>query len=76
MINGKPYKALKYESILKEQLLINQLTQGGISIEETNNMPIPDRKILLTTLQKVEEDKKIKRMELMEKRKQQKSKRR
>lgn len=57
IIKGKPYKVWRYEEILKEQLLIGVLSKGAISIEDTNNLPINDRRILLSTLQKAEEDK-------------------
>lgn len=59
---GKPYKVWRYEEILKEQLLISVLSKGGVSLEDTNNLPINDRRILLTTLQKAEDDK-AKRLE-------------
>ena len=61
-IKGRPYNSVKYEDILKEQLLIAYLSKGAITITETNNMPINDRKTLLHTLQQAEEAKK-KRME-------------
>ena len=54
---GKPYKVWKYEEVLKEQLLIGVLSKGAVSLEDTNNLPINDRRILLTTLQKAEDDK-------------------
>ena len=50
MVNGKPYHSYKYEQILKEQLLIAYLSKGAITITETDDMPINDRKILLTTI--------------------------
>ena len=62
IIKGKPYKVWRYEEILNEQLLIGVLSKGAISLEDTNNLPINDRRILLTTLQKAEEDK-AKRLE-------------
>lgn len=43
--------------MLKEQLLIGVLSKGAVSLEDTNNLPINDRRILLTTLQKAEDDK-------------------
>lgn len=62
-------KFQKYEYILKEQLLIAYISKGAITITETNDMPIHDRKILLQTLRQIEEDKKKKLDELREKRK-------
>ena len=59
---GKPYKVWRYEEILKEQLLIGVLSKGAVSLEDTNNLPINDRRILLSTLQKAE-DEKAKRLE-------------
>jgi len=43
-------------------LIIGILSKGAISLEDTNNLPINDRRILLTTLQKAEDDK-AKRLE-------------
>ena len=51
--------------MLKEQLLIGVLSKGAVSLEDTNNLPINDRRILLNTLQKAENDK-IKRLEDMQ----------
>jgi hypothetical protein len=65
IINGKPYKVWKYEEVLKEQLLIGVLSKGAVSLEDTNNLPINDRRILLNTLQKAENDK-IRRLEDMQ----------
>ncbi len=48
--------------MLKEQLLIGVLSKGAVSLEDTNNLPINDRRILLTTLQKAEDDK-VRRLE-------------
>ena len=64
IINNKPYKVWKYEEILKEQLLIGFLSQGSCQAEFTNNLPINDRRILLTTLQRVESEKAKKREEI------------
>lgn len=70
MVNGKqPYNSYKYEQILKEQLLIAYLSKGAITITETDDMPINDRKILLNTLRQTEEARKKKIEELQEKRK-------
>ncbi len=66
MIKGQPYSSWKYEQILKEQLLISYLSKGAISITDTNKMPINDRNVLLTTLRKIEEDKR-KRLEELKK---------
>ena len=54
-----------YDQILREQLLISYLSEGAITITETNEMPIHDRKVLLTTLQQADEAKK-KRLKEME----------
>lgn len=69
MIKGRPYSSLQYEDILKEQLLIAYLSKGAITITETSNMPINDRKILLHTLQQAEEAKRKHMEELKEKQK-------
>lgn len=58
MINGRPYSSYKYEQVLKEQLLIAYLSKGAVTLSETNDLPINDRKILLNTLRQVEEEKK------------------
>lgn len=62
IINGKPYKVWKYEEILKEQLLIGILSKGACPINVSNDLPVNDRRILLKTLQQVEEEK-AKRLE-------------
>ena len=62
IINGKPYKVWKYEEILKEQLLIGILSKGACPINVSNELPVNDRRILLNTLQQVEEEK-LKRLE-------------
>lgn len=56
-IKGQPYKSWRYEEVLKEQLLIGVLSKGAISLDDTNKLPINDRRILLSTLQKAEDDK-------------------
>lgn len=56
-IEGKPYKVWKYEEVLKEQLLIGILSKGACPIDTTNDLPVNDRRILLSTLQKVEKEK-------------------
>lgn len=58
-----------YEQILKEQLIIAYLSKGAVTLTETNDMPINDRRILLATLQQAEEDKK-KRLEELKQQKQ------
>ena len=68
IINGKPYSAWRYEEIIKEQILITFLSQGGISLNDTRNLPINDRRIILNTLRKVSEDKKKQYEEAKEKR--------
>jgi hypothetical protein len=69
IINGKTYSAWRYEEIVKEQILITLLSQGGISLNDTRNLPINDRRIILNTLRKVSEDKKKKFEEAKERRK-------
>ena len=64
IIEGKPYKVWRYEEVLKEQLLIGILSKGACTVDTTNDLPVNDRRILLTTLQKVEDEKK-KRLEEM-----------
>lgn len=61
-INGKPYKVWRYEEVLKEQLLIGILSKGACPINVSNDLPVNDRRILLNTLQQVEEEK-AKRLE-------------
>lgn len=74
-VNGKPYKSYKYEQVLKELLLIAYLSKGAITVTELNELPINDRKILLTTLRQTEEAKKKKLEELQDKRRMQKFRR-
>lgn len=62
IIDNKLLKVHKYEEVLKEQLMIGILSKGAIGLSDTNNLPVNDRRILLTTLQKAEEAK-AKRME-------------
>lgn len=64
IINGKPYKVWKYEEVLKEQLLIGILSKGACPINVTNDLPVNDRRILLTTLQQVSEERQ-KRLETL-----------
>lgn len=61
---GRPYRYTQYEEILKEQLLITLLSKGGVTISETADMPIVDRKIILKTLQDIETKKAEKREQL------------
>ena len=68
IINGKPYCVWKYEEVLKEQLLITFLSQGGISLEDTRHLPINDRRILLSTLRQVSDEKRKRFEEAREKR--------
>lgn len=58
MINGQPYSFYKCDQILKEQLLIAYLSNGAITITETDKMPIHDRKVLLNTLRQAQEERK------------------
>ena len=64
IINGKSYKAYKYEEVLKEQLLIGFLSDGIVSINDTNELPVNDRRILLSTLQKIKDEERKYREEL------------
>jgi hypothetical protein len=54
-IHNLPYKSYKYENVLKEQLLIAYLSKGAVTISEVADMPIPDRKIILSTLRQVQD---------------------
>jgi hypothetical protein len=56
-------------------MLIGVLSKGAITIQDTNDLPINDRRILLSTLQKAE-DEKAKRMEELRNMKPAKSNRR
>jgi hypothetical protein len=69
MINGRPYSSYKYEQVLKEQLLIAYLSKGAVTLSETNDLPINDRKILLNTLRQVEEEEKKRIQEIKDARK-------
>jgi len=55
--------------VLKEQLLIAYLSKGAVTLSETNDLPINDRKILLNTLRQVEEEKKKRIQEIKDARK-------
>lgn len=55
IIHNLPYKSYKYEQTLKEQLLIAYLSKGAVTISEVADMPIPDRKIILSTLRQVQD---------------------
>lgn len=66
MIKGQPYGTYMYDQILKEQLLISYLSEGAVTITETNEMPIHDRRVLLETLQQAEEAKKKRIKEIEE----------
>ena len=68
IVNGQPYGFYMYDQILKEQLLVAYLSNGAITITETDNMPIHDRKTLLATLQQAEEAKKKRLKEIEEER--------
>lgn len=62
IIEGKPLKVWKYEEVLREQLLIGLLSKGAATVDTTNDLPVNDRRILLTTLQDIE-TKKHKKLE-------------
>lgn len=64
IIDGQPYSFFRYEQILKEQLLIAFLSKGAVTLTETNDLPIHDRKILLDTLRQADEERKKKLEEL------------
>lgn len=68
LIENKPLTVLKYEEILKEQLLIGMLSEGAVTLSETNDLPVNDRRILLTTLQKVKEERAERIKEMREQR--------
>lgn len=68
MIEGKPLSVIKYEEVLKQQLLIGILSKGAVPLDATNDLPVNDRRILLTTLQKVEDEKRQRYEELKQQR--------
>lgn len=69
LIEGKPLNTLKYEEVLKEQLLIGILSEGAVPLSSTHDLPVNDRRILLTTLQKIKEERNEKIKEMKEARK-------
>lgn len=69
MIEGQPYSFYKFQQIRKEQLLIALLSKGAVTVSETDNMPIHDRKLLLNTLRQMEEEKKKKLEEIKQNKK-------
>ena len=66
IIDGKPYKVWKYEEVLNEQLLIAMLSKGACTVDTTNYLPVNDRRILLKTLQKAEQEKQKRYEEMKE----------
>lgn len=76
IIDGQPYSFFRYEQILKEQLLIAFLSKGAVTLTETNDLPIHDRKILLDTLRQADEERKKKLEELEQSKKLRRSSRR
>ena len=64
IIDGQSYSFFRYEQILKEQLLIAFLAKGAVTLTETNDLPIHDRKIILDTLRQADEERKKKLEEL------------
>jgi predicted transposase YdaD len=76
MIDGQPYSFYRFEQIRKEQLLISYFSKGAITISETDDMPIHDRKLLLNTLRQAEEERKKKLDELKQSRQYRKPRRR
>lgn len=75
MIKDKPLTVIKYEEVLKEQLLIGILSKGAVTLSETNDLPVNDRRILLTTLQKAEDEKRQRIEEMKQKHATKRSKR-
>lgn len=69
LIEGKPLTTHKYEEVLKEQLLIGMLSEGAVTLSDTQDLPVNDRRILLTTLQRVKEERAERIRELREQKK-------
>lgn len=69
LIEGKPLTTHKYEEVLKEQLLIGMLSEGAVTLSDTQDLPVNDRRILLTTLQRVKEERAERIKELREQKK-------
>ena len=65
-IDGRPYKSYMYEKVLKEELLIAYLSKGSTSVSEIDEMPINDRRILLSTLRQADDERKKKIAERQE----------
>ena len=57
IIDGISLKVRKFNDILDEQTTIALLSQGAISISETNNMPASDRRRILNNLLEIENKK-------------------
>lgn len=57
-IDGKPYSVWKYEQIIKEEVYIMLLSEGGISINDLEERPINDRRLIMSALQQINETKK------------------
>lgn len=55
LIDGVLLRIQKFESVLDEQTTIALLSQGAISIAETNEMPPSDRRRILNNLLDLEE---------------------
>jgi hypothetical protein len=54
--------------VLKEKLLISLLSKGAISVGDIDEMPIPDRKVYLTMLRQMVEERNKAREEATAKR--------
>ena len=70
MVDGKPWSYILYERIIHEQMLIANLSNGSITLTETDDMPIHNRKFILNTLRQAREAADKKREELRAQRKQ------
>jgi len=53
--SGRPYKAVRYDEILEEQVAISYISKGGISLMDTDGVSQYDRKIILQSLLKIKE---------------------
>ena len=53
--SGRPYKAVRYDEIIEEQVAISYISKGGISLMDTDGVSQYDRKIILQSLLKIKE---------------------
>lgn len=53
MPDGRTYKHHKYDSILKEQVIISYMSNGTITIEDLDEMCPYDRTLIVNTLKEI-----------------------